>query len=129
MARIKVIQNTENRDTQIIKSNALIEAKYSLSLGEQRLILLLLGSIGREDQDFRDYFIKVRDFIDMYSLEKSKGSYADFKKAIDALEDRKIEILEGNSWEKFRWFSYAKYVDGSGVVQIRFDPAMKPYLQ
>lgn len=129
MAKIKVIQNTENRDTQIIKSNALIEAKYRLSKGEQRLVLLILGSIEREDPDFQDYFIKVRDFIDMFALEKSKGSYADLKKAIDALEDRKIEIMEGNSWEKFRWFSYARYVDGSGMVQIRFDPAMKPYLQ
>lgn len=65
----------------------------------------------------------------MYSLEKSNGTYANLKKAVDTLEERRIEIWEGKSWEKFRWFSYAKYIDGSGVVQMRFDPAMKPYLQ
>jgi plasmid replication initiation protein len=130
MAKITVIESTGTaRDIQIVKSNALIEAKYSLSIGEQRLILVLLWSIGREDPDFQNYYIKVRDFIDMYSLEKSNGTYADLKKAVDTLEERRIEIWEGKSWEKFRWFSYAKYIDGSGVVQMRFDPAMKPYLQ
>jgi hypothetical protein len=43
MAKITVIESTGTaRDIQIVKSNALIEAKYSLSIGEQRLILVLL---------------------------------------------------------------------------------------
>ena len=45
-----------------VQSNRLLEARYSLTVGEQRLILAMVSMIHPDDADFFDYEITVRDF-------------------------------------------------------------------
>jgi plasmid replication initiation protein len=39
-----------------------------------------------------------------------------------------IHIQQGKSWLITNWLSSAKYVEGSGCVELSFDPKLKPYL-
>ena len=55
----------------IRKSNKLIEARYRLSVWEQRLILTLLINISKQDEDFKRYRIRVADFASQWQLELS----------------------------------------------------------
>ena len=112
----------------IRKSNELIEAKYSLSTNEQRFILSLLSNISTTDEDFKDYQVKISDFADMFDLQASKSLYERVEKAANSLVDRTIIIDRDNKVKRMSWLSYLEYEKGSGVINLRFDKALKPYL-
>jgi hypothetical protein len=42
----------------VTQSTKLVEARYHLSVGEQRLVLLMISMIQPTDEDFKDYEIK-----------------------------------------------------------------------
>jgi plasmid replication initiation protein len=114
--------------SQIIrKSNELIEARYSLSLGEQRLVLLLASEISPNDEDFKDYEIRVADFAKMFGLESDKSLYEKIESSANTLLGKIITLNNGDDVEKTVWLSYVKYKKGSGLVRLRFDRSLKPY--
>lgn len=51
----------------IVKSNALIEARYRLTLQEARIILWLLIQIHPDDEDFKEHKMNIKDFANMCS--------------------------------------------------------------
>lgn len=110
------------------QSNELIEASYKIaSIGEARLIRMLIAQIKPEDEDFKTYRISVDDFAKFFNL-SSNRAYEWVKKAADDLTSRKIRIEKGNSWLFTHWLSSAEYKDGSGYVELCFDGKLKPYL-
>ncbi len=113
----------------IKKSNELIEARYRLSIGEQRLILLLASQIRTDDKAFNSYEIRVSDFAEMFDLKTDKSLYKRVEQASDELLGKKLYLKnDGKYFEATVWLSYVKYVRGSGVIQLRFDDSLKPYL-
>jgi len=111
----------------IRKSNELIEARYKLALEEQRLVLLLSSVIRTDDEDFKDYEIRVSDFVQMFGLEKQKAIYKAVEEAARELSGKKIDLSNGKERIYASWLSYVRYIEGSGVVQLRFDKSLKPY--
>lgn len=113
----------------IVKHNDLVNARYqSFTLAEQRVILILLAQIRPDDEDFKDYRISLNDFSKIIGMPISGSFYENVKSTCDKLTDRKIHIQQGNSWLITHWVSSAKYVHGSGYVELSFDPKLKPYL-
>lgn len=112
----------------IVKSNELIEARYKLSLNQQRLVLLLISIIKPEDEDFQDYELKVLDFARMFGIESDKDIYTKVEQSAEELVGKILKLRQGKDRECFAWFSYAKYRHGDGVIIIRFDKSLKPYL-
>jgi len=117
----------DNKPQIIRKSNELIEARYHLSLAEQRLVLLLASEISPDDEDFKDYEIRVADFAKMFGLESDKSLYEKIESSANTLLGSIIALKRGNEVEKTVWLSYVKYTKGSGVVRLRFDKSLKPY--
>ena len=121
-----------SKEIQIIrKSNGLVEARYRLSLNEQRLVHTLLATISPQDEDFRDYIIKIDDLAKMFDLEKSNSTYERIQEASLDLLNRTISLPDYENPKRRRfmhWFSYLEYTEGKGEVLIRFDKALKPYL-
>ncbi len=118
---------SDNKSQIIRKSNDLIEARYHLSLAEQRLVLLLASEISPDDEDFKDYEIRVADFAKMFGLESDKSLYEKIESSANTLLGSIIALKKGNEVEKTVWLSYVKYTKGSGVVRLRFDKSLKPY--
>lgn len=112
----------------IRKSNELIEARYRLTLEEQRLVFLLSSVIRTDDEDFKDYEIRVSDFVQMFGLEKRKAIYKAVEEAARELSGKKIDLSRDGRKIFASWLSYVEYVEGSGVVKLRFDKSLKPYL-
>jgi plasmid replication initiation protein len=122
--------DTNKKNLMVRQSNNLIEASYKIgSVGEQRLIKMLIAQIQPFDEDFKTYRISVADFAKFFGLASSSNSvYELIKKAADELAGRKILLEQGRSWIRMNWLSFARYIDGSGYVELRFDKELKPYL-
>lgn len=115
----------------IRKSNELIEARYRLSIWEQRLVLTLLTQISPKDEDFKRYKIDISELAALWQLEGSYAAaiYEEVQGAADALVGRTIQLSDDPAIsETVSWLSYVKYKRGSGEVEMEFHSSLKPYL-
>lgn len=109
------------------KSNNLITASYDLTLQEQKLILTLASMVQPKDTDFKEYEFKIKDFMDLLGLE-DKSKYTQIPKITKELMKKVFEIREGEDILQLSWLSSARYNEGSGIVILKFDSSLKPYL-
>ena len=121
-------EKTAKENMLVTQSNQLVEAKYYLSLYEQRLVLMLASMVEPDDKDFKTYAIKVSDFKDLVGL-KTKNLYPKVKLLLKSLASRVIEIPKGGrNYLITGWISDAEYFDDAGVVKLSFSAKLKPYL-
>lgn len=111
--------------THVVQSNRLIEAKHTLTRAEQRLMLYLVSKINREDKDFQEYKIHTKEFGGVLGL-RGGSMYPEMKKTTQRLLKRLLVIREKERELQIGWISSADYHDG--LVEISFDPRLKPYL-
>ena len=111
----------------VTQANELVESRYNLTLGEQRLIFTMIARIQPEDKDFKPYNISLHELADFLGINKNH-IYADCKKITKKLLEKVVEIQEPGRLLQTHWVSSADYVDGTGVVMLTFDPLLKPYL-
>lgn len=114
----------------VTQGNNLIEArqKKPLTAREQKIILTMVSLIEPADEDFKDYIISVKEFHEMLGLE-GREHYTQLKKIVEDLMSKVVEIpSENGGWVMTHWVSRAEYIDGSGMIQLRFAPDLKPYL-
>jgi plasmid replication initiation protein len=116
-----------NKPQVIRKSNELIEARYKLSIAEQRLVLLLASEISPDDENFKSYQIRVTDFAKMFGLENCKAMYKEVQKAAKELVGKRIGLSKNGKEIYTTWLSYVEYVDGSGIINLEFHSSLKPY--
>lgn len=119
---------TDEKSLVVRQANQLIEASYKMpSVGEGRLIRMLIAQISPKDEDFKTYRIAVADFAKFFGL-TGGSAYDLIKKAADELTSRKLKFEHGKSWLYINWLSSAEYLEGRGYVELRFDGKMKPFL-
>ena len=111
----------------VTQANELVESRYNLPLGEQRLVLTMISKIQPEDADFKPYRISVAEFAEFLGVAKD-SAYTECKKITAKLLTRVLNIREEGKLIQIGWMSSAVYVDGSGMVNLSFDPLLKPYL-
>lgn len=116
----------ENKEI-IVKSNHLIEAKYKLSMREQKIILYLISKIEKNDDDLKLYRISVKDFNEMMGL-KGSPKYAEIREITTELLKKVLEVKNGKTIYSFHWLSLVAYNEQEGTIDMRFDPILKPYL-
>ena len=130
----EVIEEVEDiRDNAVATMhNKFVEARYKLTIIEQRIMLSLISLVEPEDEDFRDYKIPVKVLQELAGT-KRKDIYEAINEATDRLMSRilKIELEdeEGNKYfEKFSFISYARYKEGEGYFIVSIDKYLKPFL-
>ena len=109
------------------KANSLVEAAYKLSINQQKIIMLLASSIKQGDENFQPYQINIKDFANLLGL-KNKNFYSEISQMTKDLLGRTLSIVTENSLLQINWLSSVQYFKGSGVIELCFDPKMKPYL-
>ena len=125
MARIK--KKSLPSSSIVTQANGLVTARYTLPLAEQRLILTMIARIQPDDEDFKPYRISVGDLAEFIGVAKG-SAYLECKKITESLLKRVLSIDEPDGLLQVNWVSSAKYIDGSGMVNLSFDPLLKPYL-
>lgn len=120
---------TVNDKTLVVQSNRLIEAKYRLSVEEQKIIKILISQIQRDDKDFRDYEFRIKDLAEILGM-GHKDIYRVLPKITERLMSRVLKFYnpETQTLLQASWLSSALYKKGDGTVSLRFDPYLKPLL-
>jgi Initiator Replication protein len=111
----------------ITQANELVSARYTLPLAEQRLVLTMISRIQPDDEDFKPYRISVGEMAEFIGVAKG-SAYRECRKITKSLLTRVLEIHEPGRLLQVNWVSSAEYIDGSGMVNLSFDPLLKPYL-
>jgi plasmid replication initiation protein len=116
----------ENR--LVVKSNDLIEASYRLTLQEARIVLLLASMINRDDDGFKLYQIKVKDFAKFIGVDKNKNIYKQLAQITEKLGKRTLTIKKEDSLLQMSWLASSEYFYNEGYVELEFSDKLKPYL-
>lgn len=118
-----------NKKLLVIQSNRLVEAKYRLSVEEQKIIKILVSQIQKDDQDFKDYEFRSKDLAELLGMEHS-NTYGVLRNITKKLMSRVLEFYnpETNTLLQTSWLSSALYKHGEGTIVLRFDPSLKPLL-
>lgn len=116
-------------DQFIVKSNDLVEARYRLSLQESRVVLWLLTQIRPEDEEFKTHQLKILEFSKLLQVDP-KNRYIELAKITKRLMQRVMQIreVEKKRLIQVAWLSSAIYEEDRGIVSLKFDPVLKPYL-
>ena len=111
----------------VTKANTLITANYDLSLQEQKLILTLASMVQPTDEEFKEYEFKIKDFMELLGIE-TQTKYTEIPKITKELMKKVFEIREGKDIIQLSWLSSARYKTGEGLVILKFDSSLKPYM-
>jgi plasmid replication initiation protein len=125
-----------DKNPLVVKSNALIEASYRLSLNEQRLILACISQV-RRDEPVTDkimYSISASEFAKTCEIDP-KTAYRELQSTALTLKRREVRITrEPNGGGRHKktlvagWVQSIEYSDGDGLVSLRFNHDILPYL-
>ncbi len=111
----------------VTQSNELVSARYSLPLGEMRLVLTIMSKVQPGDTKLTVYRIPVAEFADFLGVAKG-SAYEEMKKITHSIVTRYVEIREPGALTQTTWMAQAKYIDGTGVVDAQLSEAMIPFL-
>lgn len=121
----------EAREKQVRKANQLIQqSHYNLTTQQQKIIVYLISQISPFDKEFKEYKFDIMDFCEICGIDsKNGGNYADLKEQIKKIADKSSWIeLNDNEETLIRWIEKPKIVKNSGIIKIRLDEDLKPYL-
>jgi plasmid replication initiation protein len=120
----------------VVKSNALIEASYRMTLVEQQLVLFAICA-GREQEKMltKSSLIPIYalDFAKQFNI-NHKTVYEQLKEAANTLFNRLIFVHDTHPksgkprTRKIRWVSEVAYTDGDGLVEFQFNERLIPYI-
>ena len=113
-----------------IQHNNLIQAKYSMSLQQKRIMIWLVSQIKPTDEDFKEHTLSVKELIQQCDL-SGESSYKQLKDITFSLIEKGIRIIDITNPKEdvetqISWLSSAKYRNGR--VTLTFSPELKPYL-
>lgn len=115
----------------VTKHNDLVQASYSLTLDELRLVLVAVSKIdprpevggrGRYLQEQHGIFISANEFASIFQLD-TKNSYRQLRDAAGRLWERTITRVDGEVRIDLRWL-YMKAAYSEGGVLVFFSPQL-----
>lgn len=121
----------EVRNKTVTKANELIQkSRFSLSLQQQKIVLYLISQISPYDENFNLYEFSIQEFCKVCGIDESSGgNYQILKAAIKEIRDKSIWIKLSDGRETTLAWIEKPYIDpGSGIIQVRLDEDMKPFL-
>ena len=115
------------------KSNELIQqSRYEMPLLQQKIVLYLISQISPYDEDFKTFEFNIREFCRVCGIDcDNGGNYELLKKQIQAISSQCFWIQLGDTEKTevlFHWISKARIKNKSGLIQIRLDEDLKPFL-
>lgn len=105
------------------KSNSLVLARTRLSLFDMRLINFVVAHNKPTDEEFKIVEVPVMTFHKLYR--SNSKDYCRFKDIAEKMLEITVTISEE---QDLKWFEYSEYLSGLGILRLRLNSALKPYL-
>jgi len=124
-------ERSKDRGYLVIKRNDLIQkSRHRMDLQEQKVILFLISKVKPHDKNFTEQVFSISEFCEVCGLDnKSGGNYSCIKKTLQSIRDRSIWItLDDGSETTLAWINRVHIEKHSGIVQLKLDEMLKPYL-
>ncbi|MCB2307400.1 replication initiation protein [Clostridium estertheticum] len=117
---------TKANNNWIYQSNKLIEASYSFTVLEQKLIRLLASMITKDDVDLKEYQFSATDLSNTLNIHK-RNIYRELDSVTDKLMARFIKMKNDDTQEfdKFHLIKTAKL--RKGILTLKIDEDMKDF--
>jgi len=129
--RVPRLKEMATRNYPVVKSNYLIQkTRYDLNLSEQKLILHLIQMIEPKDDDFKTYPFSIKDYCKVCEIDYKNGkNYMNIRSTLKTLSDKSFWIEQEDGTELLmRWIDKVRIDRRKGVIDIRLDKDLKPYL-
>jgi plasmid replication initiation protein len=114
-----------SNDKNLVVANQLVKGRYTLTKEEQNFIYLMISQINKDDTEFTEYQIHIKDLESAELTQKKYSRYRDFAKSLMSkvitIEDDK-RILTAN------WFAHIEYIKNTGIIRATISKKLKPYL-
>ena len=113
----------KEEDYKVSKHNSLVNAKgkYKYSVNQLKLICHLIANIKPNEEDFETKYIALKE---LGFVGENSENYTYFKEEFVRLLEMPFKIPNSKYW--VNWFSALAFENG--VIEYRFDPALKPFL-
>lgn len=124
-------ERQEIRNYKVVKSNALIQrSRFQFSTQQQKAIFYIVSKLKPDQADFEWIEFDIPTFCDVCGIDRTSGkNYSDLKAALKGLRDYSIWVeLEDGSEQTLSWLSTVNIRSKTGVVKVKIDEMMKPYL-
>lgn len=113
---------------KISKDNYLVEASYSLTLQEQRLILACLSKIDSRHDVPKTIELTASEYSSLMEID-IKNAHRELYKAADKLYDRSIVVTDPKKTEEFRWVQKkVKFLKGEGRIKLSWSEDVLAYI-
>ena len=119
------------QDITVVKANDLIQkSRFSLSLEQQKVILYLISRISKNDESFKQYEFSINEFCRICGIDYGSGkNYKSLKECIIDIRNKGVWVtLPDGRTTTVSWIEKASIYPNSGIIQIRLDDDMKPFL-
>jgi plasmid replication initiation protein len=118
-------------DLSVVHANELVEASYSLSINEIRVIALACTKYDSRKGCSGEVRISVSEFAKLFSIE-NKRTYGDLRDAVKSIMRKPIKLYDSNNKEaiELAWLTKHRYSAGEtgSCVYVKFSPEIEPYL-
>lgn len=114
----------------VVKDNTLINASYTISLTEQRILLLSIAKAQKNGLEINhnDYIsIHANEFVDAFRVNE-KSVYASLKDACTTLFRREFSYRDGKTLVQSHWLQSSKYHEDTGSIEILFAKELIPFI-
>lgn len=122
-------------DRIIVKSNRLVESKYSLTLREAKCILALISMINAYDEDLKEYEISMdllKELIGPKKMDEEEKKWGDrfavFRNIFVELKSKPLSIQYEGGVILTNWINDVDIQKYTGLIRYSFSPNLKPYL-
>ena len=131
----------EIRHETVTKGNELIQkGQFDLSLQQQKIILFLIAQISPKDEDFKIHEFSISEFCRACGIAYNGRSLHELGEALLRMRREVVLIKRGRDEdgeglseddediEILGWIDYARSVRKAGIIKVRINEEMKPYL-
>lgn len=113
---------------KITKANYLVEASYSLTLQEQRLILACLSKIDSRAEPTKEITLLAAEYSELMTVD-IKNAHRELQKASQKLYERSIVVKDPEKIEEFRWIQKKiHYQKGEGKIKLFWSDDVLRYI-
>ncbi len=114
-------QSSLNLSNDIRISHEINEATFNLSAMSLDLLCMILAQIKKEDNEFKFYKLGVSTIEKRINRKLNRDS---FKKSVQELESATLNI----SNESIKWFEIFNFKSSNGILEVKLNEQLKPYL-